>query len=53
VLKRADGGEVIAIRDLELVADGGLPRVVSANRVAFRSMVRPGDGLTAEVTIKA
>ena len=33
VLKRADGGEVIAVRDLELVADGGLPRVASTSRV--------------------
>ena len=53
VLKRADGGDVIAVRDLELVADGGLPRVASASRVAFRSMVRPGDGMTAEVTLTA
>lgn len=53
VLKCANGGEVIAIRDLELAADGGLPRVVSAGRVVFRSMMRPGDGMTAEVRIKA
>jgi 3-hydroxymyristoyl/3-hydroxydecanoyl-(acyl carrier protein) dehydratase len=52
VIKREDGSEVLDVRDLVLVAEGGLPRIASTKRLAFREPVRPGDGILVEVTVK-
>lgn len=52
-IKREDGSEVLDVRDLILAVDGGLPRIASTKRLAFREPVRPGDGVLVDVTIKA
>jgi 3-hydroxymyristoyl/3-hydroxydecanoyl-(acyl carrier protein) dehydratase len=51
VVRRQDGSEVIGVRDLELAVDGGLPRIASTKRLAFREPLRPGDGVLVEVTV--
>jgi 3-hydroxymyristoyl/3-hydroxydecanoyl-(acyl carrier protein) dehydratase len=53
VIKRDDGSEVLDVRDLVLAVEGGLPRIASTKRLAFREPVRPGDGLLIEVTVKS
>lgn len=50
-VKRPDGTEVAEIRELALVDDGGVPRVSSLRRIAFREPVRPGDTLLIEATL--
>lgn len=50
-VKRPDGSEVAEIRELALVDDGGVPRVASLRRIAFRDPVRPGDTLLIDATL--
>jgi hypothetical protein len=50
-VKRPDGSEVAEVRELALVDDGGVPRVASLRRIAFREPVRPGDTLLIEATL--
>jgi 3-hydroxymyristoyl/3-hydroxydecanoyl-(acyl carrier protein) dehydratase len=45
---RANGAEIAEIKDLALVVEGGLPRIASFKRIAFREPVRPGDALVIE-----
>jgi hypothetical protein len=52
VVRRQDGSEIIDVRDLHLAVDGGLPRIASTKRLAFREPMRPGDGVLVEVTVK-
>ncbi len=50
-IKRPDGTEVMDVRELVLVDEGGTPRIASTKRIAFREPVRPTDGLIIEVTV--
>jgi 3-hydroxymyristoyl/3-hydroxydecanoyl-(acyl carrier protein) dehydratase len=51
-IKRQDGGDVMDVRELVLEPDaGGVPRIASTKRIAFREPVRPGDGVLIEVTV--
>ncbi len=50
-VRRPDGSEVAEVRELALVDDGGVPRVASLRRIAFREPVRPGDTLLIEATL--
>lgn len=52
VVRRQDGSEIIDVRDLHLANDGGLPRITSTKRLAFREPMRPGDGVLVEVNVK-
>jgi 3-hydroxymyristoyl/3-hydroxydecanoyl-(acyl carrier protein) dehydratase len=52
VIRRPDGTEVLDVRELRLVEDGGWPRIAATKRVAFREPVRPGDGILIEVTLR-
>jgi 3-hydroxymyristoyl/3-hydroxydecanoyl-(acyl carrier protein) dehydratase len=51
-LSRPDGTRVLEVRALVLDSDGGLPRFVTARRVAFHEPVRPGDGILVEARVK-
>ncbi len=51
VVRRQDGSEIIDIRDLHLVVEGGIPRIAATKRIAFREPMRPGDGVQVEVTV--
>lgn len=48
---RADGNEVLTVRDMVLAIEDGMPRLVSTKRVTFREPVRPGDGVLVEVEL--
>ncbi len=55
-LRRQGGGEILEVRDLVLEpmtgADGHeVPRIASTKRLAFREVVRPGDGMLIDVCI--
>lgn len=50
-VRRPDGTEVAEVRELVLVDDGGVPRVASLRRIAFREPVRPGDTLLIDATL--
>jgi hypothetical protein len=50
-IRRQDGSEVMDVRDLVLEPGGGVPRLTSTKRIAWREPVRPGDGLLVEVTV--
>jgi 3-hydroxymyristoyl/3-hydroxydecanoyl-(acyl carrier protein) dehydratase len=53
-IARADGSSVVDVRDLEMVAgEGGVPSLLGSKRVAFRDVVRPGDGIVITVNAKA
>ncbi len=52
VVRRQDGSEIIDVRDLLIENDGGLPRIATTKRLAFREPMRPGDGVLVEVTVK-
>ncbi|MHC5068337.1 MAG: hypothetical protein ACYTF0_07080, partial [Planctomycetota bacterium] len=45
VLKRPGGGDVVAVRGLELAVIDGKPQIQATKRIAFREPVRPTDGL--------
>lgn len=51
VMKRPDGREVMDVRDLELADEGGVPRITSTKRIAFRDKVVPGESVLVEVTV--
>ncbi len=50
---REDGSEVVNVRDLTLddSGAGGIPRILSTKRIAFREPIRPGDGVFIEVKL--
>ncbi|HAT10722.1 MAG TPA: hypothetical protein DCS97_09050 [Planctomycetes bacterium] len=50
-VKRPDGSEVAEVRELVLADDGGVPRIASLRRIAFREPVRPGDTLLIDATL--
>lgn len=50
-VRRPDGSEVAEVRELALADDGGVPRVASLRRIAFREPVRPGDTLLIDATV--
>ena len=50
-IRRPSGGEVLDVRDLELVGEGGTPRIAGTKRIAFRDKVMPGDTVLVEVTV--
>ena len=50
-IRRPAGGEILDVRDLELVSEGGLPRIAGTKRIAFRDKVMPGDAVLIEVTV--
>lgn len=50
-IRRQDGAEVMDVRELVLEPAGGVPRLASTKRIAWREPVRPGDGLLIEVTV--
>lgn len=50
-IRRQDGSEVMDVRELVLEPTGGVPRLASTKRIAWREPVRPGDGLMVEVTV--
>jgi 3-hydroxymyristoyl/3-hydroxydecanoyl-(acyl carrier protein) dehydratase len=52
-IARANGAEVLDVRDLELVDEGGVPRIASTKRIAFRDKVLPGDEVVVSVTVQA
>ncbi len=56
VIKREDGSEVLDVRDLvlqPLAGPGGteVPFIAATKRLAFRDVVRPGDGLLISVSV--
>lgn len=51
VIKRPDGSDVVDVREMVLTADGDGCRIMSMKRIAFRGLVRPGDGVIIEVTL--
>lgn len=54
-IRREDGSEVLDVRDLMLEPltgpAGTVPLLASTKRLAFRDLVRPGDGLIVEVSV--
>jgi 3-hydroxymyristoyl/3-hydroxydecanoyl-(acyl carrier protein) dehydratase len=50
-IAREDGSEVLDVRDLAVTCDGGTPLITRNKRLAFRSPVRPGDGILVTVTL--
>ncbi len=50
-VRRPDGTEVAEVRELALMNDGGVPRVASLRRIAFREPVRPGDTLLIDAIL--
>jgi len=52
-IRRPSGAEILDVRDLELVDDGGVPRIAGTKRIAFRDKVLPGDAVLVEVTVIA
>jgi 3-hydroxymyristoyl/3-hydroxydecanoyl-(acyl carrier protein) dehydratase len=55
-IKRQGGGEILDVRDLVIEglvgADGRqVPRIAATKRLAFREVVRPGDGMLIEVAV--
>ncbi|MCX8039286.1 MAG: hypothetical protein RMM29_00180 [Planctomycetota bacterium] len=50
-VQRADGREVAEVRGLQLIEDGGVPRLAALQRIAFRSPVRPGEALLIEAAL--
>lgn len=50
-IMREDGSEILNIRGLSLRDEGGVPKIIETNRLAFREVVRPGDGMLVEATI--
>ena len=51
VIRRPDGSDVVDVRDLVLTPDGDGCRMLGMKRIAFRGLVRPGDGLIIDVTL--
>jgi 3-hydroxymyristoyl/3-hydroxydecanoyl-(acyl carrier protein) dehydratase len=51
VIRRPDGSDVVDVRDLVLTPDGAGCRMLGMKRIAFRGLVRPGDGLLIDVTL--
>ncbi len=51
-IRRPSGAEILDVRDLELVSEGGLPRIAGTKRIAFRDKVMPGDAVLIEVTVR-
>jgi len=52
VLKREDGSEIVAVRDLEMQSVAGQPHIRSTKRVAFKEPVRPGDDMLIDVQVE-
>jgi len=50
-IAREDGSEILDVRDLVLTCDGSTPIITANKRLAFRSPVRPGDGILVTVTL--
>ena len=50
-IAREDGSEVLDVRDLVMTCDGDTPLITRNKRLAFRSPVRPGDGILITVTL--
>lgn len=50
-LDRPDGEPVASVRALELAVEGGMPRIVSTNRIAFRDVIRPGQHVKVKATV--
>jgi hypothetical protein len=50
-IARPNGAEILDVRDLELVDDGGVPRIAATKRIAFRDKVLPGDEVLVSVTV--
>jgi len=50
-IAREDGSSVVGVRDLLIEIDGGAPRIAATKRLAFRDVVRPGDGLLIEAQV--
>jgi 3-hydroxymyristoyl/3-hydroxydecanoyl-(acyl carrier protein) dehydratase len=50
-ITREDGSEVLDVRELLLDRDGDTPLIRGCKRLAFRSPVRPGDGILITVII--
>jgi 3-hydroxymyristoyl/3-hydroxydecanoyl-(acyl carrier protein) dehydratase len=51
-IARANGAEILDVRDLELVDDGGgVPRIAATKRIAFRDKVLPGDEVLVSVSV--
>ncbi|MFM2090907.1 MAG: FabA-like domain [Planctomycetota bacterium] len=53
VIRRPDGTDVADVRDLVLEPDGDGCRMAGMKRIAFRGLVRPGDGLIIDATLGA
>jgi 3-hydroxymyristoyl/3-hydroxydecanoyl-(acyl carrier protein) dehydratase len=51
-MQRPDGTEIMGVRSLRLAVDGGQPWIRATDRVAFRDVVRPGDHLRIEATVR-
>ncbi|HYE04421.1 MAG TPA: hypothetical protein VEL07_02765, partial [Planctomycetota bacterium] len=49
-IRRAGGGEIIDVRDLDLRIEGGRARVAATKRIAFRDPVLPGESILIEAT---
>ena len=50
-IRRPSGAEILDVRDLDLITEGGLPRIAGTKRIAFRDKVMPGDAVLVEVTV--
>jgi 3-hydroxymyristoyl/3-hydroxydecanoyl-(acyl carrier protein) dehydratase len=48
---RESGAEILDVRDLLLLDQGGAPLITQTKRLAFREVVRPGDGFLIEATV--
>ena len=48
---RDSGKEVLDVRELVITDAGGVPMLSSTKRLAFREVVRPGDGLLIEAIV--
>ncbi len=49
-IRRAGGGEILDVRDLELRIEGGRTRIAATKRIAFRDPVLPGESIVIEAT---
>lgn len=52
-LVRPSGEEVMGVRDLRLRLEGGRPRLLATERIAFREVVRPGDHIRIDLRFAA
>jgi 3-hydroxymyristoyl/3-hydroxydecanoyl-(acyl carrier protein) dehydratase len=50
-IRRAGGGEILDVRDLELRVEGGFPRIHATKRIAFREPVLPGESVIVDAAV--